>query len=139
MKAVVEVDGIFALAPPPPSSELENDEAACGLDPLHPLPHSLSNSSYSSGKNNDTAVASHSSGFSPVSLCSGRGIESSLGISATPISHPLAEADLLCLLSILTRVLSKIIFVMASPSSVSIASVDVVTGGVLSPPCCHLS
>ena len=62
---------------------------------------------------------------------SGKGRDKGLGASSGSISQPLINLDLLCTHIALTFVLSKIILVIASPSSMSMASVDMVTGGVL--------
>ena len=79
----------------------------------------------------DMAVVGH-----PTTLFSssflGRGSGKGLGASSGSMSQPLINLDLLCTHLALTFVLSKIILVIASPSSVSMASVDVVTGRVLS-------
>ena len=79
----------------------------------------------------DMAVVGHPTALFSFSL-SGKGRDNGLGASSGPMSHPLDNPDLLYTHLVLTFVLSKIILVIASPSSVSIASVDMVTGGVLS-------
>ena len=78
------------------------------------------------------AVVGHPTTLFSFSL-SGKGTDNGLGASSGPMSHPLDSLDLLCTHLVLIFVLSKIILVIASPNSVSIVSVDVVTGGVLSP------
>ena len=62
----------------------------------------------------------------------GRRTDKGLGASSGSMSQPLINLDLLCTHLALTFVLSKIILVIASPSSVSITSVDMITGRVLS-------
>ena len=79
----------------------------------------------------DIAVVGHSTTLSSFSS-SGKGTDKGLGASSSSMSQPLINLDLLCIHLALIFVLSKIILVIASPSLVSIASVDMVTGGVLS-------
>ena len=62
---------------------------------------------------------------------SGKGTDKGPRASSGSISQPLINLDLLCTHLALTFVLSKIILVIASPSSVSMALVDVVTHRVL--------
>ena len=78
----------------------------------------------------DMAVVGHPITLFSFSL-SGKGTDNGLRASSGSMSQPLINLDLLCSHLALTFVLSKIILVIASPSSVSMASVDVVTGGVL--------
>ena len=78
----------------------------------------------------DMAVVGHSTALFSFSLL-GKGTDNGLGASSGSISHPLVDLDLLCTCYSLIFVLSKFILVIASPSSVSIASVDMVTGRVL--------
>ena len=79
----------------------------------------------------DMAVVGHPTALSSSSF-SGKGTDNGLGASSGSMSQPLNNLDLLCIHLALIFVLSKIILVMASPSYVSMALVDVVTGGVLS-------
>ena len=60
----------------------------------------------------------------------GKGTDNGLKASFGSMSQPLISLDPLCTYLALIFVLSKFILVIASPSSVSMASVDVVTGGV---------
>ena len=76
------------------------------------------------------ALVGHPTALFSFSL-SGKGTDNGLGASSGSMSHPLVNLDLLCTHHALIFVLSKIILVIASPSSMSIASVDIVTGGVL--------
>ena len=76
------------------------------------------------------AVVGHPTALSSFSF-SGKGTDNGLRASSGSMSQPLVNLDLLCIHLALTFVLSRIILVIASPSSVSMASVDVVTGGVL--------
>ena len=78
----------------------------------------------------DMAVVGHPTTLFSFSL-SGKGTDNGLGASSGSISQPLINLELLCIHLALTFVLSKIILVIASPSSVSMALVDVVTGEVL--------
>ena len=59
----------------------------------------------------------------------GKGTDDGLRATSDSMSQPLVNFDLLCIHLALTFVLSKIILVIASPSSM--ASVDMVMGGVL--------
>ena len=79
----------------------------------------------------DMAVVGHPTTLSSPSFL-GKGTDNGLGASSGSMFQPLINLDLLCIHLALTFVLSRIILVIASPSSVSMASVDVVTGGVLS-------
>ena len=79
----------------------------------------------------DMAVVGHPTTLFSSSLL-GRGTDKGLRASSVSMSQPLINLDLLCTHLALIFVLSKIILVIASPSSVSMASVDMVTGGVLS-------
>ena len=76
------------------------------------------------------AIVGHPTALSFAYL--GKGTDKGLGASSGSMSQPLINLDLLCIHLTLIFVLSKIILVIVSPSSVSIASVDMVTGGVLS-------
>ena len=78
----------------------------------------------------DMAIVGHCTTLFSLSLL-GIGTDNGLGASSGSMSQPLINLDLLCTYLALIFVLSKIILVIASPSSVSMASVDVVTGGVL--------
>ena len=78
----------------------------------------------------DMAVVGHPTTLFSFSLL-GKGTDNGLGASSGSMSHPLVNLDLLCTHHALIFVLSKIILVIASSSSVSMASVDVVTGRVL--------
>ena len=75
------------------------------------------------------AVVGHPTALFFISF-SGKGRDNGLGASSGPMFYPLDSLDLLCTHLASTFVLSKIILVIASPSSVSIASVDIVTGRV---------
>ena len=77
----------------------------------------------------DMAVVGHPT---TIFSFSDRGTDKGLGASSGSMSQPLINLDLLCTHLALIFVLSKIILVIASLSSVSMASVDMVTGGVLS-------
>ena len=79
----------------------------------------------------DMAVVGHPIALSSPSF-SGKGTDNGLRASSGSMSQPLVNLDLLCIGLALIFVLSKINLVIASPSSVSMASVDVVTGRVLS-------
>ena len=79
----------------------------------------------------DMVVVGHPITISSFSLLS-KGTDNGLRASSGSMSQPLINLDLLCICLALIFVLSRIILVIASPSSVSMASVDVVTGGVLS-------
>ena len=79
----------------------------------------------------DMAVVVHPTALSSFAY-SGKGTDKGLRASSGSMSQPISNLYLLCICLALTFVLSKIILVIASPSSVSIASVDMVTGGVLS-------
>ena len=79
----------------------------------------------------DMAVVGHPTALFSFSL-SGKGTHNGLMASSGSMSQPLINLDLLCTHLALICVLAKIILVIASPSSVSMASVDVVTGSVLS-------
>ena len=79
----------------------------------------------------DMAAVGHLTALSSSSFL-GKGTDNGLGASSGSMSQPLINLDLLCTHLALIFVLSKIILVIASPSSVSMASVDMVTGGVLS-------
>ena len=76
------------------------------------------------------AIVGHRTTLFSFSLL-GKGRDNGLGASSGSMSQPLINLDLLCTRLALTFVLSQIILVIASPSSVSMALVDVVTGGVL--------
>ena len=78
----------------------------------------------------DMAVVGHPTTLFSFSVW-GKATDNGLRASSGSMSQPLINLDLLCTHLALTFVLSKIILVIASPSSVSMASVDVVTGGVL--------
>ena len=79
----------------------------------------------------DMAVVGHPTALFSF-LYSGKGTDKGLGASSGSTSQPLINLDLLCTHLALIFVLSKIILVIASPSLVSMASVDMVTGRVLS-------
>ena len=79
----------------------------------------------------DIAVVGHPTTISSFSF-SGKGRDNGLRASSGSMSQPLINLDLLYICFALIFVLSKIILVIASSSSVSMASVDVVTGRVLS-------
>ena len=79
----------------------------------------------------DMAVVGHPTTLSSSSFL-GKSTDNGLGASSGPMSQPLINLDLLCIHLALIFVLSKIILVIASPSSVSMALVGVVTGRVLS-------
>ena len=74
----------------------------------------------------DMAVVGHPTALSSSPFL-GKGTDNGLGASFGSMSQPLINLDLLCTHLALTFVLSKIILVIASPSSVSMASVDMVT------------
>ena len=79
----------------------------------------------------DMAVVVHPTALFSFLLL-GKGTDNGLKASSGSMSQPLVNLDPLCTSLALICVLSKIILVIASPSSVAMASVDVVTGGVLS-------
>ena len=79
----------------------------------------------------DMAVVGHPTTLSSSSFLD-KGRDNGLGASSGSMSQPLVNLDLLCTRLALIFVLSKIILVIASPSYVSMASVDMVTGRVLS-------